>query len=431
MSSPPAAASPDPPLSLDPARVFFPGLDGLRAVAIALVYGFHDRDKLRLPSQAAGWVEVPLAMAVDPLLGAVGLPDVSYRLRNLLLRPVSTNGWVGVQVFFVLSGFLITTLLLRERERFGRVDLRAFWVRRALRIWPLYYLMVAVGFGVLPWAGHGWSAGNDAQLPAFLLFLGNWSMATRGMLPDPVSVLWSVCVEEQFYLFVPLLVAWLGGRLRLTLALALVAAGVAGRYYLTQTGLLGIGVHFNSLANLDTLMAGVILALVADRRPGLVRSNWAWRIAAVAGTGMVALVPLCLDGNGPARMALDKVMIWSWAVSLVVLSADPRERWSNALRWPRVVWVGQISYGIYLFHEYVLDGMLWLAQGLPRMPEVEFALALLGPAATVAVAALSYRYYEQPFLRLKRRWTRVPSRPIEAPAAPAIEPAPAPAGAAG
>ena len=131
-------------------RVYFPGLDGLRAVAIAMVYGFHER-RLNLLSYLVGWARLPIVLVVDPLLAAVGLPAISYGIEDLLTRPFRTNGWIGVQVFFVLSGFLITTLLLREQERFARVDLGAFWVRRALRIWPLYYLVVAIGFGLIPW----------------------------------------------------------------------------------------------------------------------------------------------------------------------------------------------------------------------------------------------------------------------------------------
>ncbi len=223
----------------DQGRVYYPGLDGLRAFAIAMVYAFHDHD-LDLLGYLTAWVEVPLALAVDPLVEALGLPSVSLWARVLPHRLFRSNGWAGVQVFFVLSGFLITTLLLRERGRFGRVDLRAFWVRRALRIWPLYYLVVAIGFGIYPWLGSGttptaWRASYGGQLPAFLGFLGNWSMIQRGQMPDPISVLWSVCVEEQFYLFVPLLVGFLVPRWRVLALAALIGASVVGRYPQVET----------------------------------------------------------------------------------------------------------------------------------------------------------------------------------------------------
>src|SRR5262245_32561138 len=104
-------------------RVYFPELDGLRFVAFILVYLYHGGIPWRLGCRIAG---------------------------ESAARALRDNGWVGVQLFFILSGYLIATLLLRERARFGRIDIRAFWVRRILRIWPLYFLMVAIVFIVLP-----------------------------------------------------------------------------------------------------------------------------------------------------------------------------------------------------------------------------------------------------------------------------------------
>ena len=216
----------------------------------------------------------------------VGVPEVSFRLKSLLKFPFQTNGWVGVQVFFVLSGFLITTLLLRERDRFGRVDLRAFWVRRALRIWPLYYLVVVIVLRARPRLGAGTlgAACASSTCPAFLGFLGNWSMVFRGPPPsDAISVLWSVCVEEQFYLFVPLLIAFVGPRWRVPVVTALIVLAVAHRYGMAASGVVDVAMRYNSLANLDTLLSGVLLALVAHRFPSVVRPSWPWRILVVAG----------------------------------------------------------------------------------------------------------------------------------------------------
>ena len=147
-------------------------------------------------------------------------PELAWLLGRTTAGALRANGWVGVQLFFVLSGYLITTLLLREEAAHGRVDLRAFWARRVLRIWPLYYLTLFLTFVLLPvWTGEAGTAGGRVlwarHAPAFFTFGGNWSMAFLGPVGhDSQSVLWSVCVEEQFYLVVPLIVARLGGRLR-------------------------------------------------------------------------------------------------------------------------------------------------------------------------------------------------------------------------
>jgi peptidoglycan/LPS O-acetylase OafA/YrhL len=398
-------------------RVYFPGLDGLRAVAIAMVYGFHDRH-LDLLSYLVGWVKLPLILLGDPLLAAVGLPAITFRAEALLTQPFRTNGWIGVQLFFVLSGFLITTLLLHEHERFGRVDLQAFWVRRALRIWPLYYLIVAIGFGLLPRFDVGTTAGTwrsvyGVHLPAFLGFLGNWSMILRGPPPsDSLTVLWSVCVEEQFYLFVPLLVALVGPRWRVPVVAALIAFVVTNRYKMARSGIESVALSYNLLANFDTLLAGVLLALVDRRWPVIGRFTWLWRLLLLAGGVVIAAVPL--GQGGPWRVAFDRVLIWAWAVAFVVLGAAPRDRWTAALRRPSVVWLGKISYGLYLIHEIAIGLVVALGVGLPSFAEKRFVLALVGPIVTIALATASYYGLERPFLRLKRRWTRVPSRPIDA-----------------
>ena len=127
------------------------------------------------------------------------------------------NGGYGVQLFFILSGYLITTLLLREEARYGRIALRAFWIRRILRIWPLYYLLILIGFFVLPGLDGQFGTTDyrdllGMHLLPFLGFVGNWSMALIKPAPDWISVLWSVCVEEQFYLVVPLFIALVAPR---------------------------------------------------------------------------------------------------------------------------------------------------------------------------------------------------------------------------
>jgi len=391
-------------------RVYFPGLDGLRALAIAMVYLFHDTE-LDLLSYLTSWVSTPLAMAVDPVLERLGLPDISFRVQTLLTRPFRLNGWVGVQVFFVLSGFLITTLLLRERERFGRIDLLAFWVRRALRIWPLYYLIVMIGFFVIPLARSGTQTPDG--LWAFLLFAGNWWMIAVMPPPfDSLSVLWSVCVEEQFYLFVPLLVAWVAPRFRVPTVVGSMVVAVVTRYMMARSGITGVALRYNSLVNLDTLFAGVLLALVLRDRPALGRVVWPWRILVILGCVGLATMKLC-QGE-PWRMAIDQVLIWVWCIALIALAAQPSERLTSFVRRPSLVWLGKISYGLYLYHEISLGLVGKLMQIPSTFPDKAFILAVLAVLLTIAMASASYYGFERPFLRLKRVWTRVPSRPIDA-----------------
>ena len=153
------------------------------------------------------------------------------------------NGGYGVQLFFILSGYLITALLLREEARYGRIALCAFWIRRILRIWPLYYLIVVIGFFVLPAFERQVRTPDYRQMLQIHLFrswrfLGNWSMAlVRPSRPTGLSVLWSVCVEEQFYLIVPLLIAWSSRGIGVRWSVILIVGSIAVRWFApTATG---------------------------------------------------------------------------------------------------------------------------------------------------------------------------------------------------
>jgi peptidoglycan/LPS O-acetylase OafA/YrhL len=132
-------------------RIYFPELDGLRFVAFMMVFLFH---------------------------GGVPQPIMSQLIGRRAAAALRENGGFGVQLFFILSGYLIATLLLREEARYGRISLRSFWIRRILRIWPLYYLVVAIGFGLIPAiegqiTTQGYRDMLRIHLIPFLAFLGN------------------------------------------------------------------------------------------------------------------------------------------------------------------------------------------------------------------------------------------------------------------
>lgn len=374
-------------------RVYFPELDGLRFVAFALVFFFHQG--------------VPQP-ELSRMLGSAG----ALRLRE--------NGWVGVQLFFILSGFLITTLLLREEAAFGRIDLKAFWFRRVLRIWPLYYLTVAITFLVLPWldgslATASGRAALGSRLPAFLTFLGNWSMLFQGMVAsDAQSILWSVNVEEQFYLVVPLIVAWVPPRFRVPLVVALIGSAVGVRAGFARAGADHLWVYFNSFAQFDTLLSGVLLALClgGDPRGGRAGRWLGWFQWPLYLTGAWVFSLSHLGYGPPWRQTWDFVAIWGAGMGLVAVAVTV----PGGLRWalsnPRLVWLGKISYGLYMFHEIGF----WLRNRFARrvgwFPNDQYLLSILGFALTVGLAAASYYLLERPFLRRKRAWTRVPSRPV-------------------
>ncbi len=387
-------------------RVYLPELDGLRFFAFLLVFGFHGG----LP-----WISDLLSLVTLPLFAASTLigPVVSEWVAMIGPRvgnAVNMNGWVGVQLFFVLSGYLITTLLLREEERYGRVDLKAFWMRRILRIWPLYYLTVALTFFVLPAIdGRIHVAGHRSMvrlhLPNFLAYLGNWSMIRRGAVgDDAVSVLWSVCVEEQFYVVAPLIVVLVGRRWRLAVVAGLMAGSVGTRAWLARGSPDQMMIQYNTLTQLDTMLSGVALALIGGGRDA--RRSWGWAVAALC---LFVLGKSELGHIRPINQVWDFVLVWVGSVGLVWVATRGNGRFRRILADPRLVWLGRISYGLYMLHEVAF----WATRRVASRPWArDLPLNLIALGLTVGLASASYYGVERPFLRLKRRWTRVPSRPV-------------------
>jgi peptidoglycan/LPS O-acetylase OafA/YrhL len=399
-------------------RVYFPELDGMRFIAFLLVYLFHGGVPWLLLSNSVQ----ALADTVNVCLFRAGVTWhlLSNRVGVTVTRRLQENGGYGVQLFFILSGYLITTLLLREEARYGRIALRAFWIRRILRIWPLYYLIVLIGFFLLlplepQFTAQSYLSILKTHLLAFLLFLGNWSMVLVNPIPsDSLSVLWSVCVEEQFYLVVPLLIALVLPRFRRILVGLLLLGSIAVRWVVASRSGSPVLIVYNTFAQFDTLCSGVLLALVMgwDRdRPMLAR--WLrWMQWPIFGAIAWVFSQKSLGQGDVWHRTWDYVWVWMCGVSLVVVAI-----WGNGwlravLSYSRIVWLGKISYGLYMYHEIAL----WLRKRImyksPWFANKEELFTIGTFALVIAMAAVSYYAYERRFLVWKRAWTRVPSRPV-------------------
>jgi peptidoglycan/LPS O-acetylase OafA/YrhL len=374
-------------------RVYFPELDGMRFIAFLLVYLFHEGVPPSVLAQIVG-------------------SKVANALRS--------NGGYGVQLFFILSGYLITTLLLREETRYGRIALRAFWIRRTLRIWPLYYLIVFIGFFVLlpaesSFRSPHFSSTVKTHFLPFLLFLGNWSMALN--LPiesDALSVLWSVCVEEQFYLIVPLLIALVVPRYRLMLVGILMAGSIAVRWACASRWGSELLIVFNTFAQFDTLLSGVMLALVMgwDRERSALARWLFWLQWPIYGASIWLLSQDALGHGSVWHRTWDFVWVWMCCVGIIVVAVWGKGWLRAALSYSRIVWLGKISYGLYMYHQIVLWVRNWIIYERPWFPNQEEILAVASFALVIAMAAASYYGYERRFLVWKSAWTRVPSRPV-------------------
>lgn len=360
---------------MTPARRL-PTLDGLRGIAILLVLVLH----FTMYGGAAP---------------AAGL--------DLLVFRVAVAGWIGVDLFFVLSGFLITGILFDAKGEEGYF--RTFYLRRLLRIAPLYYGALAVFLVFLPaiWPGHqglAWLRGESLWYWTYLL---NFRIAAEGW-PDfgALGHFWSLAVEEQFYLLWPVAVFLLRRRPLMALCAACMALAVATRLALHLAGN-PPAAFVLAPARLDALAAGAFLALLVRGPGGLAAAvRWAKPAALAGGTGLLGLFvwKRGLPSEDPAVSVAGQLLLALFFAAVLAL-ALPESRGGRWLAAPFLVFFGRYSYGLYVIHHPLL---FLKPEGLSysRLPGWLLFVAA-GIAVSVALSLLSWHLWEKPFLDLKER----------------------------
>jgi len=342
-----------------------PELDILRFFAFALVFFCHTCSSIR--------GDVPAAFA-----------------------SLSRMGSYGVDIFFLLSAFLIAGLLVREKERSGTINARAFYMRRILRIWPVYFVFLGVTLVLSRFTPVQFP---DGAIVPMLLFYGNFWIMLHGSF-SPGGILWSVSVEEQFYLMSPLATRFLSRNGLIVLCGLLILAAIVARVALSAFVDPG-DLWFCTLTRLDPIAIGILVCLLLNGR--------APAFGPAVRIGLLLLGVLCLfvaavpfHGADPDLSPLEATLaypiadIGALSVFLAVLGAP--------IAWRPLVYLGQISYGLYVYHLFALDvakvGILHATGTCPF-----WLRGAIGLALTVPLAAVSYKWLEMPFLRLKERFS--------------------------
>jgi len=328
-------------------------------------------------------------------------------LGRLLISTFGAGAY-GVDLFFALSAYLITTLLWRERSATGALDMRSFYLRRILRIWPLYLSFVAfaaMAAAVLP----------GQRLPlryvaGYALLAGNWIYVFWGLPASFAIPLWTVSIEEQFYLAWPLALRRSSIRALAALAVGLLLLANIVRVVLAISATPAQVMEYSTLTRLDAIALGILIGLYRDRIPGLGR----WRRIALLVSGVAAWITTYAFSAGTRAPA---VSTWQSALghlltalaSAAILLAVMRSQ-QPFLRNRLLVYLGKISYGLYVVHEFAhYCAMRLVPAAAPFRVLVQSVLSL---ALTIVLAAASYRWLESPFLRLKERFAHVQSRPV-------------------
>lgn len=371
------------------------------------------------------------ARALDGLRGLAVLMVMWFHFgghQDLWGHHLLVGGWAGVDVFFCLSGFLITALLLDERRMHGRLSLPAFWARRACRLLPALVLMLGVWVVVLlTLHQHVWLAttpsGNGQGriidvLPALgdvgqaLLYVANWNTLMGGT-EAPLGHLWSLAVEEQFYLVWPVLLVgllMLGERLRFAAVGLLIGVSAALPWVYWDGGHGANRIYFGTDTRAVGLLMGAFAALVWHRRHA---ANQVARFAGLrAWLGLAFVLWVAQTGrNSPQKFLLFLTLLGLAVAQLVPYLAESRGLLARAFSIRPLVWLGKRSYALYLWH-YV-----WATWTNPLPFWTGLALGITG---TVVCTQVSWYAVERPALQLGKRWAVRPerrSRPAEALAA--------------
>jgi peptidoglycan/LPS O-acetylase OafA/YrhL len=360
---------------LQPKLRYLPQLDGVRAVAVLLVLWAH-----------------------FPYVAGSAASQAFWKIGQFL-----RTGYIGVDLFFVLSGFLITRLLLDERARDGSISFRVFYIKRVLRIFPIYYLCVFI-FALV-------YARGDGDLASLLTYTFNYY---KPLHPAPTALehTWSLSVEEQFYLVWPLLIAtipmlwgkWLTGIVVPALSL-LTALLIAASFESTFAANV---IYMSGPTRMMSLSLGAFLAF-AEAAGGKPETRQA-ALLAVAGIAVlgidniaraVHLIPAggfywCAALVGYAMLSLGAVALLIGSENVVVV------RVKALLCLPPVRYIGTISYGLYLYH-YLILFLLDLAPYQVDTTGTTLTRELEAVTLTFLVAHLSFRYIESPLIKLKSR----------------------------
>src|SRR5215211_832735 len=359
-----------------------PGLDGLRAVAVLAVIAYH----LQL-----GWAQ---------------------------------GGLLGVGVFFTLSGYLITDLLLGQQDTVGHLRLGDFWLRRARRLLPALFLMLAVVVAWVTLVDPSQLAALRGDVLAAAAYVSNWwnivreaSYFARFGPPPPLDHLWSLAVEEQFYLIWPWLLLlglrFVPGRYRLAgLTLAGAALSAAAMALIYQPGVDPTRVYEGTDTRACGLLVGAALAMVWPSRKlradaiGL-RGRLGLDGVGVLGLVVIALLILRTSEYSPF-LYKGGIVLLSVATTITVAALVHPASWLGvAVGWTPLRWIGVRSYGIYLWHYPII---VLTAPGLQQ--KASLGLEVIQVVATVAVAALSWQFFEEPIRRgaIGRIWAQARSR---------------------
>ncbi len=358
--------------------VYLPNLNGLRFIAAAMVIVHHIEQLKSMFSLTNYWGSVP---------------------------SVFVMGKLGVVLFFVLSGFLITYLLLKEEQSFGTISIKKFYIRRVLRIWPLYFLIVFLGFLVLPNLDFFLLPGFtksviysnwEFKIAGYLLMIPNVILNCFGIIPY-ASHLWSIGVEEQFYLIWPVLFITFRNNRPLLIACMVLVYFVID-YLVGLTGNDFVNCGWKSISIIP-MAIGALFGIILFKKGLLYRiltknlMLYVFLLTGIIGVGCGYSFPF-LNWE-----------IYSLIFGVIMLNLSSNQTIPFSLEQKPLKYLGNISFGLYMYHPILIVFTIHLGSFLGL--ETNWFFYPVTFILTIAISAMSYTYFEKPFLKYKVQFSQI------------------------
>lgn len=360
------------------APLYFTRLDSLRFLAFFLVFWQHS-----------------FAHSFYNLTGIEWLNDI--------IKELNVSGGKGVHIFFVISGFLITFLLIKEEQAKGKINIGAFYVRRVLRIWPLYYLVLISGMFILPRLFNTFRF--EGSIPMNLLFMNNFDMHDDFA---NVGVAWSVAIEEQFYLFWPLIFHFVPGKKNLF--------ALCFSIFLFSTFFILFNPHtsyFHTFGNLNYLMMGCMGAIYFSQNEFKVSRHLTANprlVIALAVLAVALVISKVFTLQHPWLSPVPVFVLPALYLYFVIYAVSAKDNAKPS----RISALGKYTYGMYLYHPTIL---IFVRMVFDRMQLsylesfwTNMLLSVLSLIVTILFSQLSYELFEKKILKFKSRFSFVATR---------------------
>jgi len=372
-------------------RVYFPQFDVIRFFAAFMIVIYHSYIAWR------GWFGVPGVLSTGDFktLSAFG-GHIDRLIKNMPL---------GVDIFFFISGYLLTILLVMEKQKIGKVNIPKFYIRRGLRIWPLYFFLIALAPFIINWLGEA-----QPEYWRTILLVNNFQTMATQTWEYPFAHFWSICIEEHFYIFWPLIIAFVPFRKLGPTIIAMI--GLSWGYKIYTYIFLPANwyeLYLHTLSRMDVILMGGLLAVIYLKKP------FEFRLNGFISAGLMAVLVIILSFddasnftnmfNGVLRRP---VYIALLALPMMDLLFNPKRAGIFGKRNP-LLYLGKVSYGIYMYGNILVPIIIkkvMVANGIYNM-YFYFALVF---ALSIIIPVISYELLEKPFLKLKQRFAFVKTR---------------------